>query len=72
MVPESNMTDLLIRREVIQIHNKENAMWRVMEVEMGVSAKEQQGLATRSQRVKEGSDPSSEGTGPHDTLILGF
>ena len=50
MVPESNMTDLLIRREVIQIHNKENAMWRVMEVEMGVSAKEQQGLATRSQK----------------------
>lgn len=50
MVPESNMTDLLIRREVIQIHNKENAMWWVMEMEMGVSAKEQQGLATRSQK----------------------
>lgn len=53
MGPESNMTDVLIRREARQMHNRENAMWLVMEAELGVmqlSAKEQQRLTPRSQK----------------------
>lgn len=72
---ESNRTDLLIRREVIQIHNRENAMWRVMEVEMGVmplSAEEQQGLATRSQKSRGRIWPNLRGYGAPRHLDFRF
>lgn len=45
--PESNVTDVLIRSEVMQMPGRENAMWLVVGAERGatqLSAKEQQAL----------------------------
>lgn len=51
--PESNVTDVLIRREAMQMPSRENAMWLVVGAERGatqVSAKEQQALTPGSQK----------------------
>ena len=51
--PESNVTDVLIRSEVMQMPGRENAMWLVGGAERGatqLSAKEQQALTPGSQK----------------------